>query len=562
MSFNGGSSDQSSPHTSGFGLTPSYSALTPGQFGFESLNDNLMNAASNEPEGVVNEFQFNTIPFEDDSKADISKLELKQSSSQQSNNIPRSGSGSGSRPAGDLSLHGSLQHSSRMPDVFAEWSFYIIRWQVPSSPINRHFALYANGGALAPSYFSSYFGKQLQESRGQNEPIRALHIDRDPEIFRDIVRHLQGYYVPIRSPEHFAYLFADAQLFQLPKLISRLFESEIFMAIGSRSFQIPRDLFSAPGDSPNYFTLGFAVFFSSPDEVFPGLKREGLLRPPSITPPEVPNRSGDVFSELLHLLRGYPVEIRNDTHRAALLRDCRYYHLRGLEQKLIAHTISYNSTREREEITIRIEDIKPSGLNFALDSSDKMLGFVTYARPFNDDIGRELVLEIGNEHVIVSSMTMSATFREDTKKRVAAIAKLIFGKISSASTAATRRAIPALLGQPYTPAADLAMRVIVDEDTDVLLDGRAWGCPLPENTHLEFENPMQGPLARPLKRRRMSLEAAGTADIWTVKKGLWKMQILEFPDNKVELMLKAIKLDAISGETGRNMTRSFLPSSG
>ncbi|KAF3288278.1 hypothetical protein TWF970_005359 [Orbilia oligospora] len=553
MSFNGGSSDQSSPHTSGFGLTPSYSALTPGQFGFESLNDNLMNAASNEPEGVVNEFQFNTIPFEDESKADISKLELKQSSSQQSNNIPRSGSGSGSRPAGDLSLHGM----NRIPHILPHDKVFNIQVGCQMFSLSG-----ASISSDAPSYFSSYFGKQLQEARGQNEPIRALHIDRDPEIFRDIVRHLQGYYVPIRSPEHFAYLFADAQLFQLPKLISRLFESEIFMAIGSRSFQIPRDLFSAPGDSPNYFTLGFAVFFSSPDEVFPGLKREGLLRPPSITPPEVPNRSGDVFSELLHLLRGYPVEIRNDTHRAALLRDCRYYHLRGLEQKLIAHTISYNSTREREEITIRIEDIKPSGLNFALDSSDKMLGFVTYARPFNDDTGRELVLEIGNEHVIVSSMTMSATFREDTKKRVAAIAKLIFGKISSASTAATRRAIPALLGQPYTPAADLAMRVIVDEDTDVLLDGRAWGCPLPENTHLEFENPMQGPLARPLKRRRMSLEAAGTADTWTVKKGLWKLQILEFPDNKVELMLKAIKLDAISGETGRNMTRSFLPSSG
>ncbi|KAF3185159.1 hypothetical protein TWF225_005645 [Orbilia oligospora] len=553
MSFNGGSSDQSSPHTSGFGLTPSYSALTPGQFGFESLNDNLMNAASNEPEGVVNEFQFNTIPFEDDSKADISRLELKQSSSQQSNNIPRSGSGPGSRPAGDLSLHGM----NRIPHILPHDKVFNIQVGCQMFSLSG-----ASISSDAPSYFSSYFGKQLQEARGQNEPIRALHIDRDPEIFRDIVRHLQGYYVPIRSPEHFAYLFADAQLFQLPKLISRLFESEIFMAIGSRSFQIPRDLFSAPGDSPNYFTLGFAVFFSSPDEVFPGLKREGLLRPPSITPPEVPNRSGDVFSELLHLLRGYPVEIRNDTHRAALLRDCRYYHLRGLEQKLIAHTISYNSTREREEITIRIEDIKPSGLNFALDSSDKMLGFVTYARPFNDDTGRELVLEIGNEHVIVSSMTMSATFREDTKKRVAAIAKLIFGKISSASTAATRRAIPALLGQPYTPAADLAMRVIVDEDTDVLLDGRAWGCPLPENTHLEFENPMQGPLARPLKRRRMSLEAAGTADTWTVKKGLWKLQILEFPDNKVELMLKAIKLDAISGETGRNMTRSFLPSSG
>ncbi|KAF3926865.1 hypothetical protein ABW20_dc0103856 [Dactylellina cionopaga] len=180
MSYTGGSSDQSSPHTSGFGLTPSYSALTPGQFGFDSLNDNLMNAASNEPEGVVNEYQFNTIPFEEETKADISKLDLQQSASQYSN-VPRSGPGPsagpgpGSRLAGDISLHG------RLP---------------------------------APSYFSSYFGKQLQEGRGQNDPIRALHIDRDPEIFRDIVRHLQGYYVPIRSPEHFAYLFADAQLFQ------------------------------------------------------------------------------------------------------------------------------------------------------------------------------------------------------------------------------------------------------------------------------------------------------------------------------------------------------------
>ncbi|KAK6353156.1 hypothetical protein TWF696_005144 [Orbilia brochopaga] len=408
----------------------------------------------------------------------------------------------------------------------------------------------------APSYFSSYFGKQLQEGRGQNEPIRALHIDRDPEIFRDIVRHLQGYYVPIRNPEHFAYLFADAQLFQLPKLISRLFESEIFMAIGSRSFSIPRDLFSAPGDSPNYFTIGFAVFFSSPDEIFPGLKREGLLRPPSITPPDVPNRSGDVFAELLHLLRGYPVEIRNETHRAALLRDCRYYHLRGLEQKLIAHTISYNSSREREEITLRIEDVKPSGLNYALDSADKMMGYVTYARPFNDEVGREVVLEIGNEHVVVSTVTMTATFREDTKKRIAAITKLIFSKLAPATAAAARNPIPALLGQPFSPLADPTLRVIVDDDTDVVLDGKPWGVQA-ANIHTEFENPMQG--QRPTKRQRMSFDATGVSDSWTVKKGLWKLQILEFPDNKVEILLKAIKLIAISGEPGRNQARSFLP---
>ncbi|KAF3929608.1 hypothetical protein ABW19_dt0209633 [Dactylella cylindrospora] len=516
MSFNAGSSsDQSSPHTSGFGLTPNYSALTPGQFGFGSINDNLMNTASAEPEGVVDELQFNTIPFEDDSKTDLSRLDLKQSGSQQGN-AQASSSSSAVRPGTDLSLHGMNRIPQILPHdkVFnVQWRFDIIRRQVTTLKTTTcRISKLTESRYSAPSYFSAYFAKQLQETQGRNEPIRALHIDRDPEIFKDIVRHLQGYYVQIRSPDHFVYLFADAQLFQLPKLISRLFESEIFMAIGSRSFQIPRDLFSSPGDSPNYFTIGFAVFFSSPDEVFPGLKREGLLRPPSITPPEVPNRSGEIFSELLHLLRGYPVEIRNETHRAALLRDCRYYHLRGLEQKLISHTIAYNASREREEITLRIEDIKPSGLNFALDSSDKMLGYVTYARPFNDETGRELILEIGSEHIIVSSVTMTATFREDTKKRVAAIVKLIYGKLSAANTT-TRKLTAAILGQPFTGSGDITLRVVVDDETDVSLDGRAWGnSPPAESMHLEFENPMQHPLqdSRPLKRRRTSLQTADT----------------------------------------------------
>ncbi|KAF3913179.1 hypothetical protein AA313_de0205203 [Arthrobotrys entomopaga] len=209
MSFTGGSSDQSSPHTSGFGMTPGYSALTPGQFGFDSLSDNLMNAASNEPEGVVNEFQFNTIPFEEESKADISKLDLKQTGSQPSG-PPRSGPGVTSRPANDISLHGLNRIPHILPhdkvfNVQRNWLLVVLRYPQMATP----------------SYFSAYFGKQLQDGRGQSEPIRALHIDRDPEIFRDIVRHLQGYYIPIRSPEHFAYLFADAQLFQRMLLKSR-----------------------------------------------------------------------------------------------------------------------------------------------------------------------------------------------------------------------------------------------------------------------------------------------------------------------------------------------------
>lgn len=42
----------------------------------------------------------------------------------------------------------------------------------------------------APSYFSQYFENQLRNHRdGQLEPC---HIDRDPETFRDICKHLQG----------------------------------------------------------------------------------------------------------------------------------------------------------------------------------------------------------------------------------------------------------------------------------------------------------------------------------------------------------------------------------
>lgn len=41
----------------------------------------------------------------------------------------------------------------------------------------------------APSYFSRFFEEQLRQGE---ENARTLYIDRDPETFRDIARHLQG----------------------------------------------------------------------------------------------------------------------------------------------------------------------------------------------------------------------------------------------------------------------------------------------------------------------------------------------------------------------------------
>ena len=51
----------------------------------------------------------------------------------------------------------------------------------------------------APSYFSHFFSEQLHSAAGRAADIRTLYIDRDPDTFRDIALHLQGYHVVPRE---------------------------------------------------------------------------------------------------------------------------------------------------------------------------------------------------------------------------------------------------------------------------------------------------------------------------------------------------------------------------
>ena len=105
----------------------------------------------------------------------------------------------------------------------------------------------------------------------------------------------------------------------------------------------------------------------------------------------MPNRDADVFADLIRMLKGYEIEIRSDTHRQNLLRDARYFNFRGLEQRLIPHRISFNSRKELEEIEIRLEDVRQSGISFVAGNdgaSDEgarrgsVSGEVYYARPW------------------------------------------------------------------------------------------------------------------------------------------------------------------------------------
>lgn len=326
--------------------------------------------------------------------------------------------------------------------------------------------------------------------------------------------------------------------------MSQLFEAEIFIQIGDHHFQIPRDIFSSPGDAPNFFTLGFAVFFASPSEVFPGLDRRGLLRPPAIVPPSVPNRSAQVFGELLHLLRGYPLHIRNEEHRVELLRDCRYFHLRGLEQKLIAHQISVNPFNQRPEIVIRLEDVRPSGVQFTRDegapeSPSPASGSVLYARPFVDETPADLILEIGDESTVIDRESMRADFRGLAKSRIASLLQVVAKKIDVASP----------------PSLSVAtIRVHIESETDLTLDGEqddSMAGKLAEGSGTDAED---YPGLPPAKRQRSN----GSKDPWIVRTGQWRPRVLLGTAGAYEVIFVPVKLDAFTSPRTRNRSRTFL----
>ncbi|KAI7774224.1 hypothetical protein LA080_009068 [Diaporthe eres] len=495
-------------------------------------------------------------------------------------------------------------------------------------PIQIGSELYKLSGASlssdAPSYFSQYFLCQIKqaEEAGQDigSAIRTLYIDRDPVTFKDISLHLQGYHVQPRDGTHFVRLFADAQFYSLPKLISQLYEESIFISIGHREFQIPRDSFSEPGNSPNFFSLGFAIFFSNPSaDLFPGLDREGLIRPPSILPPSVPNRSADTFAELLHLLRGYPVDIRSEAHRAALLRDCRYFNFKGVEQRLIPHSISFNQSRGKDEIALRLEDILKSGISVLPEridiparERDNFLGWVNYARPFVDSSQRplELVLEIGGDCTRLhfdkdgaGGGTRLEFFRE-VRTRVTKLFEVIASKLNLPPTTQPLGLLMASGGassQPATPGntplSEDLVKCVLETETAIILDGQRYTGHLPsmfDSADEVFEaagggggNNMSAPssagpanmdspasfaglsLNPPRKRRRaadgsvMGIDGGAglpSRGFWVVRTGQWRLRIQAAKNGRsaVECVLIAVKLDAMSGEQARNEARGFL----
>lgn len=433
--------------------------------------------------------------------------------------------------------------------------------------------------------------------------MRTLYIDRDPTTFEDISLHLQGYHIEPRDGPHFVKLFADAQFFSLPRLTAQLFASTIYIRIGDSEFQIPRDLFSSPGDSPNYFSLGFAIFFSTPTEVFPGLSQRTLLRPPSILPPSVPNRSAKTFADLLHILKGYPVEVRSEEHRQELLRDARYFHLKGLEQRLIPHQISYNLARGKSEILIRLEDIRQSGVSFVADNATPAStsstspasstasnipaspGWIHYQRPYADSTSYSLIVEISEETTFLriapsptnrAVLLGRATFHQQTLARVTSLFTVIANKMNlpvnqplglmMMERGGGVASLPVSPGN--TGMSDDKVKVRIGPDADVKIDGETW---IPDEDDVDKEEEEEGGDGSGMdvdtgggdsSRRRKRDDEDDDDEEWIVKKCQWRLRVQPVPPGNgksgMEVVMGAVKIEGYRSERGRNADRGFL----
>ncbi|KAJ4336627.1 hypothetical protein N0V95_008564 [Ascochyta clinopodiicola] len=456
-------------------------------------------------------------------------------------------------------------------------------------PIQIGSAMFRLSGASlcsdAPSYFSHFFSEQLHSNHGRSNDVRTLYIDRDPETFRDIALHLQGYHIVPRDGEHFVKLFADAQFYSLPRLTKQLFKSDIFVSIGGTPFRIPRSTFSAPGDSPNYFSLGFAQWFSTPSEVFPGLDRAALLRPPSISPPSVPNKSGATFSELLKMLQGYEVEIRGEVHRSQLLKDARYFHLKGLEQRLVPHEISYNLKRQQSEMLIRLEDIRQSGVSFILDTpstdtdTSPQAGTVSYARPYTDDATSNHVLILETSSTESTTLVLPqassttpptfhahASFHGATQRRITSLFSVIASKMGLPSTQPLglmhTTTGTGVAGQPITPATSgisaSSVRVRIDEDCALVVDGEDVECACDASGNVGFKRGETWIWGRDAGKNSEAVE-------WIIRRAQWRVRVepsdtcsQDGSEPALNVVLCGVKIDAVTQQRARNTARGFL----
>ncbi|KAF9909891.1 hypothetical protein EC991_007881 [Linnemannia zychae] len=182
----------------------------------------------------------------------------------------------------------------------------------------------------SPNFFTDVF---LNPHRDESR-TRTMYINRNPDVFKDIVKHMQGYYVAARDEVHLENLVMDAHFFKLKRLVENLRQT-MFINVSGTIFKVARETILA--DSPNFFAL---------------------LEPFSdrnLTPTYF-CRSPELFKDILAHLQGYEIHIRDKIHRQNLLKEARYFKLNNLISKLSLGTeYVYSGFPTRPEERIKPE---------------------------------------------------------------------------------------------------------------------------------------------------------------------------------------------------------------
>lgn len=281
------------------------------------------------------------------------------------------------------------------------------------------------------------------------------------------------------------------------------------------------------------------------------------------------------------MLKGYPLEIRSEEHRQELLRDARYFHLKGLEQRLIPHHISYNMGRDATEIVIRLEDVRQSGIVVVADGASKSQGgdspavsdatsssvlpsWVYYQRPYVDSEAYNLLLEVTGEEGTLLSLLVDPELLP-ARVAMAAFHKQTLARMTSLfSVIATKMNVPVanLIRLKDTGFNDRRTKVLIGPDADVMLDGRPWFIES-GSVDEKANNQMIDGAGKPAQQQKRGKNVSDGREgpDWVVKKAQWRLRLhpLDIGGRKgIQVALVAVKIDAISTERGRNAARGFL----
>ncbi|ORE03790.1 hypothetical protein BCV72DRAFT_264358 [Rhizopus microsporus var. microsporus] len=174
------------------------------------------------------------------------------------------------------------------------------------------------------NFFVDYFNKK--------KSTRVIHLDRDSSTFDLIVKHLRGYYVrPANDIEHQS-LLTDAYFYGLERL-KKMLEEYVYVNVGGRIFKLPWSLFQK---TPSSNLFNGPLMYSM----------KGHVSTIYI------DKNPDLFQDLIQMLRGYQVEIKNDVHRENLIRDSQYYAFKHITERLQIKKLN------EQEVLILLKDLK------------------------------------------------------------------------------------------------------------------------------------------------------------------------------------------------------------